>query len=112
LPVVPEWTLRASLARDIMLGSWLATFSGDVRYVGRSRLSFDPALDRPMGNYVEIDAGIQATRGKWTVALDSENLFDARGDSFVYGNPLRLLSTNQYVRQDPFDVKVSLILKP
>jgi outer membrane receptor protein involved in Fe transport len=112
LPVVPEWTLRGMLAHDFPLGDWLATVSGDARYVGPSRLSFDPALDRPMGNYVQIDAALQATRGKWTVAIEGENLFDARGDSFAYGNPLRLMSTNQYVRQDPFDVKLSLILRP
>jgi len=112
LPVVPSWTFRSSVEHDFAIDDWLATVSADARYVGPSRLSFDPALDRPMGNYVQFDAGVEATKGKWTVGIDAENLFDARGDSFVYGNPLRLLLANQYVRQDPFDIKVSLIVRP
>ena len=112
LPVVPTWTFRTLMAHDFALADWSATLTADARYVGPSRLSFDPALDRPMGNYVQFDAGLAASRGQWTIALDAENLFDARGDSFVYGNPLRLFTQNQYIRQDPFTIKLSLVVRP
>lgn len=112
LPVVPSWTARAQLIHDFSVSDWLATVSAEARYVGPARLSFDPALDRPMGNYLETGAGFRVSRGRLAVALDATNLFNARGDSFAYGNPLRILAGNQYVRQDPFEVKLSFILQP
>ena len=112
LPVVPSWTLRGSLARGFALGSWDATLSANARYVGPARLSFDPALDRPMGIYLETGFGLEARRGRWSLALEGRNLFNSRGDSFVYGNPLRIFSTQQYVRQDPFSVRFSVAVVP
>ena len=76
-PVVPTWTFRTLRAHDFALADWSATLTADARYVGPSRLSFDPALDRPMGNYVQFDAGLAASRGQWTIGPDAENLFDA-----------------------------------
>lgn len=112
LPVVPSWTLRASLARGFALGSWDAKLSANARYVGPARLSFDPALDRPMGNYLETGLGLDARRGRWSLALEGRNMFNARGDSFAYGNPLRIFSTQQYVRQEPFSVRFSVAVVP
>jgi hypothetical protein len=112
LPVVPAWTLRGSLAHDLMLGGWDATLSASARYVGPARLSFDPALDRPMGNYLETGLGLRLRRGRLAVGLEATNVINARGDSFAYGNPLRIFSTNQYVRQDPRRVSLSLTLTP
>lgn len=108
LPVVPEWTLRGALERGFALGAWHATVSANARYVGPARLSFDPALDRPMGNYLETGLGLQAQRGHWSLALDARNVINSRGDSFAYGNPLRIFSTRQFVRQDPFSLHVSV----
>lgn len=108
LPVVPSWTLRGSVARKIALGNWDASISANARYVGPARLSFDPALDRPMGNYVDTSLGLEARRGDWTVAVEGRNLLNAHGDSFAFGNPLRVFSTHEYVRQEPFSMRLSL----
>ena len=35
-----------------------------------------------------------------------------RGDSFVYGNPLRIFSTNEFVRQEPFSARLSVSFVP
>ncbi len=112
LPVVPAWTLRGALARDFAVGAWDASIAANGRYVGPARLSFDPALDRPMGNYLETGLSLEGRRGIWTLAFEARNLFNARGDSFAYGNPLRIFSTRQYVRQDPRSVSVSITLTP
>jgi outer membrane receptor protein involved in Fe transport len=108
LPVVPSWTLRGSLARSFPVAAWDATISANARYVGPARLSFDPALDRPMGNYLETSARAEARRGRWLLALEGRNLFNAHGDTFAYGNPLRIFSTRQYVRQEPFSMRLSV----
>lgn len=108
LPVVPSWTLRGAVTRDFALGDWDAAISAGGRYVGPARLSFDPALDRPMGNYLETNLDLKARRGPWTLAIEARNLFDARGDSFAYGNPLRIFSMRQYVRQEPRSASLTL----
>jgi len=109
LPVVPSWTLRGSLARSFALKAWDAMVSAGARYVGPARLSFDPALDRPMGRYLETTLRFEARRGPWVVALEGRNVLNARGNSFAYGNPLRLFSDRQFVRQDPFALRLSVV---
>jgi outer membrane receptor protein involved in Fe transport len=110
LPVVPAWTVRSSLSRTFSLGAWDGTLSANARYVGPARLSFDPNLDRRMGNYLETGLRASAQRGRWVLALETRNVFNARGDTFAYGNPLRIFSTRQYVRQDPFSLRMSVNL--
>ena len=112
LPVVPSWTLRAALAHDFTFGRWNATATAGARYIGPGRLSFDLTLDRPLGNYLETNVGLQARLGVWSVGLEGRNLVNARGDSFVYGNPLRIFSSRQFVRQDPLSVRFSITLAP
>ncbi len=112
LPVVPSWTVRASLAHSFALGNWDATISVRARYVGPARLSFDPALDRRMGDYLDTGMGVELRQGHLALALEGSNLLNSRGDSFAYGNPLRILASRQYIRQDPFRVKLSLTLLP
>lgn len=107
LPVVPSWTLRGALARDFAVGPWDATISGGTRYVGPARLSFDPALDRRMGNYLETSLAIEARRGPWAFQLEGRNLLNSRGDSSAYGNPLRIFSRQQFVRQEPLSIRLS-----
>ena len=110
LPVVPSWTIRGAFAHDIALGGWDATISVGGRYVGPARLSFDPALDRRMGDYLETDAAVAARRGSWVFRVEGRNLLDSRGDSFAYGNPLRLFSRRQFVRQEPLSIALSATL--
>lgn len=110
LPVVPSWTLRGAVAHDFALGQWDATISVGARYVGPARLSFDPALDRRMGEYLDTTAVIGVRKGPWTFDLEGRNLLNSRGNSFVYGNPLRIFSARQFVRQDPFSIRLSATL--
>lgn len=110
LPVVPSWTLRGAFAHDIALGRWNATISAGARYVGPARLSFDPALDRRMGDYLETNLAVAARRGSWEFRAEGRNLVNSRGDSFAYGNPLRLFSNRQFVRQEPLSIALSATL--
>jgi hypothetical protein len=56
--------------------------------------------------------GVELRQGHLALALEGSNLLNSRGDSFAYGNPLRILASRQYIRQDPFRVKLSLTLLP
>jgi len=112
LPVVPSWTLRGALSRGFPIGAWDATASATARYVGPARLSFDPALDRPMGDYLETAIAFRARRNHWLLGVEGRNLFNARGDTFAYGNPLRIFANDQFVRQEPFTLRLSVAYVP
>jgi len=101
LPVVPDIAGRVALAWRHDWHGWTIAPSLAARYGGPSRLSFDPGLDREMGGFGEADLTVAATRGRMRVALSIDNLFDARGDSFAFGNPFSVRTEAQYTPTRP-----------
>jgi iron complex outermembrane receptor protein len=101
LPVVPDVAGRIALAWRHDWHGWSIEPSIAARYGGASRLSFDPGLDRIMGGFGEADLTIAATRGRMRLALSIDNLFDARGDSFAFGNPFSVRTESQYTPTRP-----------
>ena len=63
LPVVPRYTARIGFQHDLAIRGVDVTLRANVRYVGPQRLSFDPAVDRPMGSYFENAIEVQARLG-------------------------------------------------
>jgi outer membrane receptor protein involved in Fe transport len=112
LPVVPRFRMRASLNHTRNLGSWQAQLRLDLNYVGSSRLSFEPALDRSMGNYLRTDLGAQLRHGAVTWTLRVNNLFDSRADTFAYGNPFSVRTHTQFTPLAPRTLAVGLTYSP
>ncbi len=110
LPVVPKFTVRAALRHDFTLGSLAAWAKLGVRYVGPARMSFDPDLDRPMGDYVESNFELHLERGAWQVALTVQNLLGDKGNVFAFGNALRYRTMPQFTPQGPATVFLSASL--
>ncbi len=108
LPVVPSSRLRGSVAKDWALGAWDLTAEAGLDYTARARLSFDPALDRPMGDVLDGSMGLSARRGHISASLEVRNLLGGHHDSFAYGNPLRILAMPQHVPQQPRTVELTL----
>ena len=108
LPVVPNWTSRLDIARKFSYGEWDLSADFRLNYMGPARLSFDPALDRPMGNTLAAAASISATRGAFGLSINLDNVLGARGDRFAYGNPLRIFTMQQYVPQAPATFRLTL----
>ncbi|WP_336952163.1 MULTISPECIES: TonB-dependent receptor [Sphingobium] len=101
LPVIPRWTARWGLRRSFDLGGWSGSAGVRVNYLGRSRLSFDPGLDRKMGDYALADADLLLNKGGWGIRMAGSNLFDCRADSFAFGNPFSLGEGPQYTPLRP-----------
>ncbi|WP_421738127.1 TonB-dependent receptor domain-containing protein [Caulobacter sp.] len=78
------------LGRDLTL-----EFDGRYAYVGHSRLTFDATTAPSMGGYGtgRLALGLSTTRWRATLAVD--NPTNARGDTFAYGNPFSLRTTDQ-----------------
>lgn len=112
LPVVPEVRLRASVDRSFTLGSWNAQLRGSLNYVGSSRLSFDPVLDRKTGDYVRGDFAAQLQRGSLTWTMQVDNAFGSRADTFAYGNPFSIRTAPQYTPVAPRTLILGLTYSP
>lgn len=95
LPAIPQVSGRLAVARDVDLGPFHGAFQLSARYVGRSRLSFDPALDRRMGGYGVLDASASLSRGAWRVSVAAYNLLDEDADTFSFGNPFAVGAEDQ-----------------
>ncbi|WP_133030315.1 TonB-dependent receptor plug domain-containing protein [Sphingomonas sp. PP-CE-1G-424] len=108
LPVVPDFSARFGLTRKFSLIALPASAYLTARYIGQTRLSFDPTLDRRAGNYATVAAGATVDDGPrhWSLAVD--NLLNGRGNSFGFGNPFTLASIKQTVPVRPRAITLSL----
>jgi hypothetical protein len=94
--VVPDVRARASVVRVLSLGGSRVQLRADLNYAGDSRLSFEPALDRRMGDYVRADIAVQWQRGPFGMTLQLANLLDSRADTFAFGNPFAIRTQSQF----------------
>ncbi|WP_162233421.1 TonB-dependent receptor [Sphingomonas sp. Leaf38] len=110
LPVVPDYSARLSVTRRFALNAIPTRGYVTVRYIGQTRLSFDPLLDRPAGDYATLGAGATLDDGArhWSVTVD--NLLDGRGNSFGFGNPFTLATTTQTVPIRPRSITLRLAI--
>lgn len=101
LPVLPDHAGGLKLSYSQPVG--VATVGGFIsaRYTGSARLSFDPALNRSMGDFWVGDIGAELSCGDWKAALTIANLFDQREDSFGYGNPFTVRLIAQRTPMQP-----------
>ena len=109
LPVVPLYTLRARIEHGFTWrGEDRATIAAELHYDGPARLSFDPALDRPMGNALDARLGGRIALGRWSLGVQIDNLFDSRANLFAYGNPFRVITARQFVPAAPTRAAITL----
>lgn len=108
LPVAPEITGRAGIRQDFTLAGWQSSLTGQVNYIGHARLTFDPDIDRSMGHYATSSIAASFTRAATNVALRLDNMFDVRGDSFAFGNPFSIRTTQQYTPLRPRTLTLSV----
>lgn len=104
LPVVPKYSGRISLKRDFKLHQTEGWVRATVRYVGPAHLSFDPLLDRSMGNYIDAGVEIRVMHGRFEFGIDVENIFANSGDTFSLGNQFRAATMRQYTPQVPASI--------
>ena len=112
--------LALALAPDVLLNSEVSygwrlprdhrfELAGRVSYVGHSSLTFFSAASLPMGDYVTTRLAGTLTSGRRQVSLVIDNLADAKGNTFAYGNPftVRTVSQSTPLRPRTVSLKVS-----
>ncbi len=108
LPVVPDVSARISAARRFLLRGLPTQVYAASRYIGRTRLSFDPLLDDSAGRYATVDTGVSIETGARRWSIDITNLLDNRGNTFGFGNPFTLDTATQAVPLRPRSITLRL----
>jgi iron complex outermembrane receptor protein len=108
LPVTPDMTARLALTRDFNIAGWQSSANVQANYIGRAHLTFDPDIDRTMGRYATVSTGLSFSKRAMTLGIGIDNLFDVRADSFAFGNPFSIRTTNQYVPLRPRSITFSV----
>ena len=101
MPVVPDIRVYALQAREFALGGWQMRAQLRADFSGRSRLSFDPELDRRTPAAFELSAAAMLRRGEWQLQLNASNLLNSHTDTFALGNQFSVLSASQYTPRQP-----------
>lgn len=106
LPVLPDYSGGLKLTYARLFDDLQFRAFASVRYTGAARLSFDPSLDRPMGDFWIGDIGADIVRGRWKAGVTVANILDQRDDSFGFGNPFTLRSVEQRTPFQPRTVSL------
>ena len=102
LPGVPDASFGTlALYQRPLRGELKLLLGAEMGYVGRSRLTFDPALSQPMGGYVTAKLSAQLVTPKWRLAAYVTNPANTAGDTFAYGNPFSFGQVRQVTPQRP-----------
>jgi hypothetical protein len=108
LPAVPDASANAELSHDLTAGPWKLRLIGRANYLGASRLSFDPTLDRRTPDSVIFSTAVVADRGGWRLRIGADNLLDSHSDTFAFGNPFSVRSGNQRTPTKPRTLSVTV----
>ncbi|MEA3030704.1 MAG: hypothetical protein QOG13_2029 [Sphingomonadales bacterium] len=79
---------------------------GSVRYVGESHLGIGDPLDIDQGRFVDAQVGARLDFGRFGVSLDIDNVADALGNRFSFGNPFTVAGRQQSTPLRPRTVRL------
>lgn len=89
-------------------GGYDVELDGRVNYVGASQLTLDTATTRTMGDYVTGRLAASLGRRHWRLQFSLDNPLNARGDTFAYGNPFTVRTTQQVTPLRPLTARLSV----
>ena len=109
LPGVPDLLVGARTEYERPLwGHLRGLLSADVRYVGRSQLTFNPAITAPMGGYILARLSAQLVSDRWRLAMFVSNPTNETGNTFSYGNPFNFQQVREVTPQRPRSLRLLL----
>jgi outer membrane receptor protein involved in Fe transport len=109
LPGVPDLLAGARTEYRFSLPwSLSGLVSADARYVGRSRLTFNPFIAAPMGGYVLASLSAQVSYRRWRLAAFLTNPTNETGNTFSYGNPFNFQQVREVTPQRPRSLRILL----
>lgn len=91
-----------------LAGGAALIFGAQMRYVGASRLTFEPASTSRMSDYVSGKVWAEYRTPRWGLAAFIANPTNAESDTFAYGNPFSFGRVRQVTPQRPRTVMMVL----
>ncbi|OYU69538.1 MAG: TonB-dependent receptor [Alphaproteobacteria bacterium PA2] len=109
LPGVPQdaLSLIASYRRPVLKNATL-NLVGEVSYIGKSRVTFDPANSPTMGGYSRAKLIAELRTPRWDGQIFITNPTNEAGDTFAFGNPFSFSQGQQATPMRPRTIGVSL----
>ena len=92
---------RANVAPGVEL-----SVDAAVRYIGPSLLGVDAPLDVRQGDFADGQIGARLDFGRFGLSLDVDNVADARGSRFSFGNPFGVGDRNQVTPIRPRTLRI------
>jgi outer membrane receptor protein involved in Fe transport len=107
LPNIPGTGARgAAHVRTPLSPSLTLGLDAALRYVGRSHLGIGAPIDLVQGGFVEGQIGGRLDFGRFGLSLDVDNVADARGNRFSFGNPFSVANGLQTTPLRPRTVRL------
>jgi outer membrane receptor protein involved in Fe transport len=109
LPGIPNLTFGSEVSYETPLDEdFSLLLDGEVRYTGRSRLTFQSNLSPVMGGYFTalLAAGVQTAHWRLQAILD--NPANTEGDTFAFGNPFSFGQIRQVTPLRPRTIRLAL----
>lgn len=108
LPGVARLQFGTFARYETTIASMRGVVSLEASYVGSSQLTFDTTTAPTMGDYWTTRLSGALSGDRWTVKGWVENLLNADGDTFAYGNPFSLRIASQATPQRPLTAGFAL----
>jgi iron complex outermembrane recepter protein len=109
LPGVPQdaLSLIASYQKDVS-GQARVSLVGEVSYVGKSRVTFDPVNAPTMGGYFRAKLLAELRAPTWSAQMFVTNPTNEAGDTFAFGNPFSFSQGQQATPMRPRTIGISM----
>lgn len=109
LPNIPGAGIRTAAHFSTALSPSLSlAVDAALRYVGRSHLGIGAPIDLVQGGFVDARIGGRLAFGRFGISLDIDNLADARGNRFSFGNPFSVATGLQTTPLRPRTFRLGL----
>jgi iron complex outermembrane recepter protein len=101
LPVVPAYKAKLGITHDFEFGAWHGDIAANGTLSGPTRLSLDPGLDRRTRHFSSVDLTTNASNSGWIFGISIQNIFNSGANTFAFGNPFSIQTTDQRVPLRP-----------
>ena len=109
LPGVPQDALSLiAIYRTPVLRNGEFSLVGEVSYIGKSRVTFDPATSPTMGGYARAKVLAELRMQAWDAQIFVTNPTNENGDTFAFGNPFSFSQGQQATPLRPRTIGMSL----
>ena len=108
LPGVPGVAATASVEyRRPVWGGHRLTVTGDVSFVGPSRLTFEAEKLHSQGDYTKARISVDLEGAGWSAIAFIDNVFDTEANTFAYSDPFRLTNSQAITPLRPITAGMS-----